>query len=197
MRTVRWVALLGAVSVLGAACSTPPSTSDEASASMAEKAFRPTATVQDIMDGIIDPSADELWNSVATVIGPEGVVNEQPETEEDWQMVRYDAIRLVEATNLLLMDGRHIAAPGVRSENPDVELQPEEIEERVAAEPDKWVELVHGLHDAASVALKATEAKDADGLLNAGEGIDTACENCHVRYWYPNQVIPNFDDSQG
>jgi len=23
------------------------------------------------------------------------------------------------------------------------------------------------------------------GLLDAGETIDTACENCHLKYWYP------------
>jgi uncharacterized protein with PIN domain len=23
--------------------------------------------------------------------------------------------------------------------------------------------------------------------MDAGEGIDTACENCHKQYWYPDQ----------
>ena len=33
--------------------------------------------------------------------------------------------------------------------------------------------------------LKAIESKNADDLLNAGQAIDTACENCHLKYWYP------------
>ena len=36
--------------------------------------------------------------------------------------------------------------------------------------------------------LKAIEKKDAEGLLNTGDGIDKACENCHLKYWYPNEA---------
>jgi hypothetical protein len=36
-------------------------------------------------------------------------------------------------------------------------------------------------------AFKAIEAKDAEALLNAGDGIDNACEKCHMHYWYPNE----------
>jgi len=42
------------------------------------------------------------------------------------------------------------------------------------------------LHDATMPALQAIDAKNADGLLDAGELIDNACENCHLKYWYPN-----------
>jgi hypothetical protein len=34
--------------------------------------FRPTATVKDIMTSIVDPSADVLWNSVATIVTATG-----------------------------------------------------------------------------------------------------------------------------
>jgi hypothetical protein len=27
-------------------------------------------------------------------------------------------------------------------------------------------------------------------LIDAGEKMDNACENCHTTYWYPNQVLP-------
>jgi hypothetical protein len=33
-------------------------------------------------------------------------------------------------------------------------------------------------------ALQAIEAKDKDKLLEAGDAIDRACENCHLKYWY-------------
>jgi hypothetical protein len=39
--------------------------------------------------------------------------------------------------------------------------------------------------------LKATEAKDANALFEAGDKLDTACENCHRQYWYPNEKIPD------
>ena len=42
------------------------------------------------------------------------------------------------------------------------------------------------LQDAAALARKAADVKDKDALLKAIDGIDKACENCHLHYWYPN-----------
>ena len=35
--------------------------------------------------------------------------------------------------------------------------------------------------------LKAVDAKNVDGILDAGDRIDKACETCHLKYWYPKQ----------
>ena len=32
---------------------------------------------------------------------------------------------------------------------------------------------------------QAIDAKDAMALSASGEGLDIACENCHLKYWYP------------
>jgi len=45
-------------------------------------------------------------------------------------------------------------------------------------------------------ALKAVEAKDKDKLLDVGNGIDEACEKCHLQYWYPNENKPQSTPSQ-
>ena len=37
-----------------------------------QPAFRPTATVKDIMASIVDPEADVLWNAVATIVSADG-----------------------------------------------------------------------------------------------------------------------------
>jgi hypothetical protein len=150
-----------------------------------ESPIRPTATIKDIMDSVVDPSADFLWESVSTTVTAAGVDEKRPRTDEEWAEVHRRAIELVEATNLLLLEGRHVAKPNEKSENPEVELQPEQIEQMIAADRQAWIGFAHGLHDAAMPALKATEARDAEALLNAGEKIDKACENCHLKYWYP------------
>jgi len=147
--------------------------------------FRPTSTIKDLMDSLVDPSADALWESVATIVSAAGTEERQPKTPEQWADVRRRAISLVEATNLLIMEGRHVAKPGEKAENEEVELGPEEIEKLINEDRTTWVNNAHALNDAAMIALKAIDAKSASGLLDAGEGIDTACENCHLKYWYP------------
>ena len=52
------------------------------------------------MLSVIDPSADEVWNSVATIVDASGVHENFPRTDEDWAAVRIDAIRLIEPTFL-------------------------------------------------------------------------------------------------
>src|ERR1700761_110598 len=68
--------------------------------------YRLTATIQDLMDGIIDPSADTLWDSVAYIATTKGIEDRQPRTAEQWKAVRTGAITLIEAANLLSMPGR-------------------------------------------------------------------------------------------
>ena len=51
------------------------------------------------------------------------------------------------------------------------------------------------VHDEARVRLllargAAVNAKNVEGLSNAGGDIDEACENCHTTFWYPNEKKP-------
>ena len=178
MRRIHWLLLASAAVFVVVACNrTPPP---------AESPLRPTATIKDIMDSMVDPSADMLWESVATIVSAAGTEERRPKTDQQWTDVRRAAIRLIEGTNLLVMEGRHVAKPGEKSENPGIELEPEQMEKLINDDRAAFIKLAHGLHDAALPALKAIDAKNAEGLLDAGEGIDTACENCHLKYWYPN-----------
>jgi hypothetical protein len=155
------------------------------------EALRPQATLKDIMDSIVDPAADTLWEAVETVVTIDGIEEHAPHTDEEWANVRRHAVALVEASNLLLVPGRRVAKPGEKSENAKVELEPEEIEKLIKDDPATFERLAHALQDAALPAFKAVDARNAQGLSEAGEAIDTACENCHLKYWYPNGGPPS------
>jgi hypothetical protein len=177
MRTFHWLLLVGISLLVAAACSS--------SESPREYPLRTTSSIQDIIDSMVEPMPDTLWDSVATIVSAAGTEERAPKTDEDWAKVRHNAITLVEATNLILMDGRRVARPGERAENPKVELGPEEIEAVINQDRTAWINFAHGLNDAAMAALKGIDAKDVKALFDAGETIDTACENCHLKYWYP------------
>jgi hypothetical protein len=42
-------------------------------------------TVRDIMEGIVDPSSDVLFDAVATDITAAGVNEKRPQTDEEWK----------------------------------------------------------------------------------------------------------------
>src|SRR5687768_8356548 len=175
---VKSVVVLGVILLIASGCNTREERAPQAQ-------FRPTATIKDIMTSVIDPEADVLWNSVATIVTASGTEDREPRTDEDWATLRRSAIQLVEATNLLRVPGRHVARPGEKSENPRIELQPETIQKMIADDPAGWSALVDRLHDAAAPALKAIDARNVKGLFDAGDQIEHACEACHQRYWYP------------
>src|SRR5690348_16187661 len=113
------------VLALSACSKTQPPAASEAAASHA-------ATIKDIMDSMVDPSADFLFESMAEIADADGVRRKAPQTDEEWKEVRRRALVLVEAPNLLIMEGRRVAKAGEKAENPEVELHPEQIEAKMA-----------------------------------------------------------------
>lgn len=154
--------------------------------------YAPTATIKEIMLGIIDPSADVVWGAVTTVMSDKGIVETVPKNDEDWTTARMGALRLAEASNLLMMPGRTVAHPGEISETPGVELEPQEMDALIAKNPELWQSHAKALHTVSLEAIQAIDAKDSEKLFEIGEHIERACETCHTNYWYPNEKIPVF-----
>jgi hypothetical protein len=139
------------------------------------------------MDAQIDPAADEIWNSVASIVGPNGIEEKQPRTDEEWEALKLKAFLVIEGANLLAMPGRRVAAEGAALDPGELAGEtPEAMQMAMETNRSAWVQLAHGLHDAGLEVMKAIEAKSPDQLISAGEVLDTACENCHSTFWYPN-----------
>jgi cytochrome c556 len=150
--------------------------------------YRLTATVQDLMEGLIDPSADTLWDSVAYIASFKGIEDRQPRSAEEWQAVRTGAVNLIEAANLLIIPGRVVAKDSDSPAQPGPgELDHAEIQKRIDATHEVFEQFAHGLQAAGLQALAAIDAKNAQALMDSGTTIDNACEACHLTYWYPNQ----------
>jgi hypothetical protein len=148
-------------------------------------------TVHDIMEGIVDPSSDVLFDAVATDITAAGVNEKRPQTDEEWKTVESNALMLAEAANLLKMPGRIAANPGdkTKSEGPDApELTPAEIQAKIDADRGKWLMYATNLQEQARKTHDAAKKRDADAVFALGEDIDMACEDCHLEYWYPNDA---------
>jgi len=163
-------------------CSQPPT---DTSAQL----YNAVATIKDIMDSLVDPSADFIWDSVGAVITAEGVTEKAPTNDEEWKEERRHAIRLVESANLLVMPGRRVAAPGDKAENPEVELTPEQIETEIAATRRTFLRLATEFRTTAVEILAAADNRDLNALLRLGAELDVRCENCHKTYWYPNDPV--------
>lgn len=150
-----------------------------------------TAPVRALMAAVIDPAADVVWQSVATIMtGPTEIEEREPKTDQEWAEVQRNALILIQASDLLLTPDRPMAGPGEKSVAPGVELEPLEIQANVAKNREEWNRHVKAFRDSSFEVLQAIEAKDAKKVFELGEGLDTSCENCHTTFWYPNQPLP-------
>jgi hypothetical protein len=149
--------------------------------------FIPDVTILEIMNSIVMPAAQFVWDAVGVDVTAQGEVERKPETDEQWAALRAQAITLVESTNSLTVPGRHAAPPGTKSLNPDAELTPEKIDALLAQQRPAWVAHAQVLHAAALQALAAVDARNLDAITEAGGTIDEACESCHLQFWYPEQ----------
>lgn len=93
-----------------------------------------------------------------------GAAAEPPTTDEQWVTVERAALELAESGNLLLIPGR-------------------------AVDTGDWLNYSHMLIDTASKAYAAAQAKDVDGVSDAGNAIYEACEGCHKKYM-PQPAAP-------
>jgi hypothetical protein len=194
MKTRNWLAglvLLPALLIGVAACTkAPPPAAVQAEPVATD--LRPVASVLDLMLGVIDPAADTLWESVATISGPKGVEERAPRTDKEWAEVRFKALMVIEGANMLLVEGRKVALPGQQLEEPGstTDFTPAQAQAEIDKDRPAFVAFAHALQDAAGAALTAIDKRDANALLEAGGELDEACENCHKRFWYPKSPKP-------
>jgi hypothetical protein len=168
---------IAALPLFGAACK---------SSSTDNPALLRPATIKDIMDSMVDPSGQFVFESIQEIADEHGIREKAPETAEQWQEVRKRLVVLLEAPNLLTMNGRRVARAGEKSSNPQVENEPEAIQKLLDADRPSFIRRARRLQDAAALAIGAVDAKNKDALFKAIDGIDKACETCHLHYWYPN-----------
>jgi len=126
----------------------------------------PKGKISDIMNSMMVPSSNTVWNAVGVSTDATGVHESRPETDEEWNKVFHAAVELAEAPNLLLVPGRERCVGGA-------------IPSQYRAD---FGQKAREMQEAANIAIIAARKHDVDGLSEAGERIDVACDACHEKY---------------
>jgi hypothetical protein len=183
MRTMTTAAraLVAVLAVTAGACNRKPA----ATTAEAPPALTPVLSVKELMQHIVDPQADLAFDAVSVDVGPKGVVETTPTTDEDWNRIERGMWVLAEASNLLKMP-RKMAPDGEGNEKGGgPELTPAQIEAKVKAQPALWSSHADQLRTEAIRIVAIVKARDAQKLFDAGSALDRACEGCHLDFWYP------------
>ena len=143
-------------------------------------------SIAEVMESMVMPAAQVLWDAVAIDVTADGTVEKVPQTDEDCAQLRWTAVSLAEAANVLLIPGRHADVPGAKAAD-DSELSPEQIDALILKERGAWVAHAQVLHEVAMQMVGAIDGRDIEAVSEIGGTLDAACESCHLQFWYPEQ----------
>jgi len=62
-----------------------------------------------------------------------------------------------------------VARPGEKADDPRIEEPPEVIQTVIDSDRSVWYKNARGLYDAAALLLKAVDAKNVEGIVDAGD----------------------------
>lgn len=119
--------------------------------------YKPVASVDELMDGTIQPAAEVFWQSVSTTISAAGIEEKYPKTDDEWEAVWGGAMTIAESGNLLMMP------PRVR-------------------EDPEWTRLASALVDVGVEAAKAARSRNPETVLEVGEKVYNVCTECHMKF---------------
>jgi len=152
--------------------------------------MKPVVSVKELMRDLIDPIADDIFESVSVRINQKGTFEKKPVTDADWDRIRVGGTTMAEAAYLLKVP-RPFAPPGDlnNSQGPNaLELSPDQITAKVEKDPVEWNARIEALRNVGLQVLDIVKRKNVEELWDAGENLDVACEACHSSYWYPNDT---------
>lgn len=119
--------------------------------------FKPAASVLQLMEGPIVHAAEVYWGSVSTVVDKDGIHENFPQNDEEWEGVWAAGVTIGESGNLLMMGDR-------------------------AKDDGEWMRLSAALVDVGMEAAAAGEAKNPEKVLEVGERVYNVCTECHMKY---------------
>ena len=163
--TLRKTTLILLASGFLAACSAPEETQTAATTDVA--AYNTRLDVKEIMNLVLEPASDILWDSGGWVLDASGYEELYPTTDEGWDYVLAQSAIVVEAGNMLALPGR-------------------------AEDNDAWMIYSQGLSEAGILAMEAAASQNEDDFFQAGAQLYSVCTACHQAY--NPDILDRFDD---
>jgi len=119
--------------------------------------YEAVVDTRQLMNWIIDPTADVIWGASGWIMTEEGDEDLTPTTQEGWDAVRNASATMAELGNLLMMPGH-------------------------AQEGDDWIEFSQAITSTSRLLIDAAERKDSQAVFDLGATLYSVCTACHQHY---------------
>ena len=148
------------------------------------------STLQQAMQQVIAPQAQIVWNVGNATFDDEGKMDGSKVTDAGWKDVASAAEKLKHAARLLARaDGVVVATSDEKLQdegNPDA-ADAKAVQGHIDTNRQSFRRRAKALQVAADELLKASTTHNAVTFSRVSNGLDEICEDCHERFWYPEQ----------
>jgi len=148
------------------ACSSEDSST--ANSNAAAYNFNTSLDMVQLMNLVLEPAADTLWDSAGWIMSDAGTEELYPTTDDGWDFVLAQSAVIVETGNVLALPGR-------------------------AQDDDAWLVYSEGLTNAGIMAMEAAASRNEEDFFQAGAQLYSVCTACHQAY--NPDILNRFDEN--
>ena len=165
-----------------------------AAAHAANPAPAASPNLHDLMKKIVAVQAQVIWDVGNTAQDDKGNPDASKLKPADWAKI-VTAGTQVKTVAQTLAKADHVlaAAPGQKIDG-DGSSPDAPTTKQVQGYVDKDPQVFRAFSQALSVSMDqivaAAQTKNAQKLFDVSGNLDQICEDCHVKFWYPNQQVP-------
>jgi Cytochrome C''. len=147
--------------------------------------------LHDLMKNVVATQTQVIWDVGNRAQDDQGNPDASKLAADDWSKL-IDAAGKVRQVAQTLAQSEHIlvAAAGVKidGEGTADARSAKQVQATMDANPKEFQALSQALVTSMDQVVGAAKAKDAAKVFDVSGALDQVCENCHVKFWYPQQT---------
>lgn len=154
------------------------------------EATAPGQTLNEVMTGEVDVSADKVWEIGNAAIDDEAGIDSAKLSDADWDKLATSSMSLQNAAlHLADLDPVVVVKPGEKIADEGVPGgdSAAEVQANIDRNPQGFRDMANTLASHMAELTRAAQARDAAKAGPLINQLDGVCEACHLDYWYPSQ----------
>ena len=196
MNNQRLCGVVLAVLILGGCgkASDAPNTAAPAVAAIAAiAAAQPVPTLFETMERVVVPTSKALWDVSNSKQDDNGNIDASKITDAEWKHIEVAATQMKVAADTLAEAAHVVVAPpgvSIQDQASSGSSSAQQVQAFIDADPAGFVERAKALAASAGAMRQAASTRNAGQFGDAASALDGVCEECHIKFWYPQQMAP-------
>lgn len=143
--------------------------------------------VRAAMQQQINPAMLSIWEVTNNAMNDAGGIDPSQMDAANWRQVAEGAERLAAAGKAMSEADTFVAASAGNTEVGEGEVSMADVQRYLDSDPRLFAQLAKAFAEHSEKLAAAARSQDAGAAGDLVAQMDGVCENCHARFWYPEQ----------